>query len=100
MNSFLVSVPVPVIIVSRLSPVAVRVAALVWPAFYMDIHHVAVLSGFIHEAFTTFRTEKPFVGVVFMNCCQVSLEVLDSFPTELTSLWVVNPVVVLLFVSR
>ena len=100
MNSFLVCVPVPIIIVSRLSFVAVRVTALVWPAFYVDTHHMAVLRGFIHEAFTTFRTEKPLVGVVFMGCCHVSLEVLDSFPTELTSLWVVNPLVVLLFLSR
>ena len=97
MYPFLVSVPVPVIIVAWLSSIAVRVAALVWPAFDMDIHHVAFQGGFIHKPFTTVRAEKPFV--VFVNCCQMSLEVLDSLPTVLTGFRIVHPDVVLFFFS-
>ena len=95
---FLVSVSVTVIIVARLSSLTLRVAALVRPAFNMDIHLVTVEVGFIHEAFTTVSAEISLFGVVFMCRCQMSLEVLDNFPTEMTGLWIVNSDVVLLFV--
>ena len=95
MYPLLVSVSVTVIIVARLPSLTVRVATLVRPALYMDIHHVAIQAGLCHEAFTTVRTEKPLVGVLLMCCGQMELEALDSFPTELAGLRVVNSEVVL-----
>ena len=95
---FLVSVPVSRVVVARLSPLTLGVATLVRPAFYMDIHHVAVEAGLCHEAFTTVWTEKPLAGVVLMCCGLVELEVLDSLSTELAGLGIVNFEVVAFFV--
>ena len=97
MNSLLVRVPVALVIISRLSPGTLEVATLVRPSLDVDVHLVVTEGGDVYKSFTTVRAEESFLRIITVNYFHVSLELLETFATNVAGLRIVRSIIVIRF---